>query len=455
MAIQSFTDFCPQFDQLQEAKKFDATQWEQLIVIAFNGGWRRDRETFDIAEADYRAVEPIAKKIAQDIKQATQSQRTEMLHFGTGAGETVRMVDWWKGKNTPKTDCYTSSGIRISLKKKGGSQLISGLKNETLSTFTAATKYMNAAPDAYASLLSQIETALTRRINASVFNINTIAQSADDIEKYRAVSTDQKAQLAAIGIDSETDLKNWIDDVITFKKGETRKVSSVDREEIFTLAKKMVGIRKEFQKLTPIIQEWFENNPDFKLWFTYEAASGHLKFAPTPKASANWIVEFDTDGERNAVNRLELAGSTAAHVRPSSYLRALSQKTTFRLGFKTSSGSGKGGVTAASLRSGEKSKAQVATERTAQDESRTLTDLDYFAESTWRDLMESTLLTEGIWDSVKSAFASVAQMLTAWLSRIIAKLRELLSKGIEAFLSFIGVSVESVDVDGINMLFSE
>lgn len=453
MAIQSFAQFQPEYNRLQEAKKLSATQWEQVIVIAFNGGWNKKSDTFGISEAEYRSVAPIAEKIAQDIKRATNATRTEMLHFGTGGGESIRMVEWWKGKNTPKTDCYTTNGVRVSLKKQGGSQLISGLKDETLSTFTAATKYLNASENVYASLLSEIEDVLSQRVKAGEYTINMITQVADDIEQYRKLSEKEKAQLASIGIESEADVQQWIDDVITFKKGDTRTVSSIDREAIFDAAKKMVGIRKEFQKLTPVVQDWFENNREFKMWFTYEAASGHLKFSPTPKASANWIVEFDTNGGANEVNRLEEASSTSSRIIPSAYLRNLSQKTTFRLSFKTSTGSGKGGTSAVSFRSSEKTKKQLEKERMVRTES--VSALEYFAESAWRDIMESVLLQEGIWDSVKSSVASVYRTIVEWVSRIVAKLRELLANGIDAFLAFIGIEIENVEVDGIDMLFSE
>lgn len=459
MAIQSFAQFQPEYERLQEAKSFSATEWEQLIVIAFNGGWPKKgekRDTFGIAQADYRAVESIAKKIADDIKQTTGAARAEMLHFGTGAGETVKMIDWWQGKNTPKTDCYTTSGVRVSLKKEGGSQLISGLKSETLSTFKAATKYLNQSESASEELLTRIDTALSRRISSGQFNINTIAKVADDIEKYRKLSAAEKEQFAAAGITSEKDLRNWIEDVITFKTGKTHEVSSVDRETIFDTAKKMVNIRNEFKNITPLIREWFEDNPAFKLWFTYEAASGHMKFAPTPKASANWIVEFNTTGGHNQVNRLEKASSTAGRVIPSSYMEELSHKTTFRIGFKTATGSGKGGSAAASLRSGEKTKKQLAKEReTLNAGVAPLSELEYFAESAWLDIVESSLLTEGIMDSLKSAFSSVTRALTEWVKRIMTKLREIASKGIDALLSFLGIEVETVDVDGIDMLFAE
>ena len=68
----------------------------------------------------------------------------------TGAGAT---------NTTPKTDMYTDS-YNISLKKKGGSQLASGTKEETIATFYAALEYMGENPKTKAlvdTILKSIE----------------------------------------------------------------------------------------------------------------------------------------------------------------------------------------------------------------------------------------------------------------------------------------------------------
>ena len=95
-----------------------------------------------------------------------------MIHFGKGSGA---MVDWWKGNATPKTDLYSTDGINISLKQRGGSQLMSGLHDETKSTFRAATEYMDDnAPKEVEQLVNSLGKVL-KNIEVQG-NINSIAK---------------------------------------------------------------------------------------------------------------------------------------------------------------------------------------------------------------------------------------------------------------------------------------
>ena len=72
-----------------------------------------------------------------------------MVQYGAGKAKS-NLSDFWqtpaKGvrggtDGTPKTDMYNSD-YNISLKKKGGSQLASGGKGETIATFHAALEYL-------------------------------------------------------------------------------------------------------------------------------------------------------------------------------------------------------------------------------------------------------------------------------------------------------------------------
>ena len=67
-----------------------------------------------------------------------------MTQFGGGKSK-ANLSDFWiynGGKDgTRKTDMY-SDNYNISLKKKGGSQLASGMTGETIATFNAALSYM-------------------------------------------------------------------------------------------------------------------------------------------------------------------------------------------------------------------------------------------------------------------------------------------------------------------------
>lgn len=454
MAIKTFKQYIT-----EAPSSISAEGWERAIVIAFNGGWDRAPEKYGLSKAEYQRVAPTAIKIATSIKKQTGSTlRDQMLHFGTGAGEKIQMVNWWKGKNTPKTDCYTPSGVRVSLKKQGGSQLMSGFREETLSTFEAAKIYLETQGDAASGqaqeLLDYILPTISRRLYAGQFNIDSIAQVADDIEEYTRLSPEQKKFLAVGGLKSKNDIRNFIKDTITFKSGQVKTLTDVEKKKLFAKAQELVGLRQEFRDISPKIADWFEGNPTFKLWFTYEAASGHMKFLPTPKASANWIVEFDPVlGTNNNINRLEARGSSSSRIIPSAYMEELAVKTSFRIGFKTGSGSAERGVTAGALRTGELFKMSGPTKvENTQPSQSTLVE---YADAMWEHIAQQELLHEDIASSLKDIFSKVKDAITRWVNLIIKKLQEIAAQGLTALMNFLNLEPEYVEVDGIDMLFSE
>jgi hypothetical protein len=146
---------------------------ESHIVIAYNGGYENAPETYDVGPISYEESKDISEAIAKDIQNKTGASPNSMIHFGKGNG---KMIDWWTGNATPKTDLYSTDGINISLKQKGGSQLMSGLLQETKSTFRAAQEYMdNNAPAEVEVLVDSLGDVLK---NMSVQgNINSIAKA--------------------------------------------------------------------------------------------------------------------------------------------------------------------------------------------------------------------------------------------------------------------------------------
>ena len=147
MHIKSMTEF------LTEDKR--ATEFEKYIVIAYNGGFQKARDTYGVEEENYNEEKEIAENIANDIRRKTKSPSGSMIHFGKGRG---KMISWWEGNPTPKTDLYSTAGINISLKQKGGSQLMSGLVGETRSTFKAGQIYMDKyAPKEIDYLITELE----------------------------------------------------------------------------------------------------------------------------------------------------------------------------------------------------------------------------------------------------------------------------------------------------------
>ena len=135
---------------LTEAVK--AADWEEVIVLAWNhlnlGLPYNSKKLLQVSNIKsikpwVREALPIGESICGDLGGREIKSKKAMKHTGSASGQ---LSDFWKaamkesgdrGSGTPKTDFYMP-GHRISLKKEGPSQLMSGKRGETYATFAAA-----------------------------------------------------------------------------------------------------------------------------------------------------------------------------------------------------------------------------------------------------------------------------------------------------------------------------
>ena len=232
--------------------------WENIITKQFNsivGQPNFDKEANKAAEkfSDY---DEMGIMLAKNIKNKIGS--SPITQFGAGKSK-ANLSDFWTtwgaGDGTPKTDMYNKE-YNISLKKKGGSQLASGAKGETLATFHAALEYMGqdrGASKDIDKILTAIENNFIKL--STKYTKGQLEKISKDQDKQKDLSKDDKAVLA---------------DFIT--------TESFHKE-----------LNKEIQKnLT------FDKQPEFLKWYTFEAMSGYKKFA-IQKGKASVCLEFDAD----------------------------------------------------------------------------------------------------------------------------------------------------------------
>lgn len=215
--------------------------WEALIVVAHNNKF--EGPEWERAEKFWETYGDAAQKIAKDFK--SKLKQKSLKQFGSSRATLSK--DWRGTNSTPKTDII-GNNVNISLKKKGGSQVLSGSKEEVISTFFAASRYV-----------SKKETKL-------------LADFIDMLEKkmktlyYDGTVTDLKGKIAS------GDLKPKKDAVV--KEYE-----------------KMV---LDIKQLTKMLNDQIFNSEKFKLAFTFEAATGTSKFS-SKEAVADTLVGFDAD----------------------------------------------------------------------------------------------------------------------------------------------------------------
>ena len=382
-----------------------ATEMEAHIVIAYNGGYEKAPDTYDIASESYENSKHISEAIAKDIHNKTKAPANSMIHFGKGNGA---MINWWKGKATPKTDLYSTDGTNISLKQRGGSQLMSGLYGETMSTFRAATEYMDGnAPKEVEKLVQSLGNVL-KDIQVQG-NINSIAKAI----KTKVIPKKIKAM-----------------------KGKKLVTINIDKKKYEQEMQDMVDWKAEMKQTGVVFREFFENNYEFKKWFCYEAATGETKFRPDKYANSNWVVEFDPkSGTDNNINQLSLADNT-----PSSYIDKITKKATIRIAPKTGSGS--------KVRADLTSKTHGSLRLDIKDEYEP--NFLNFMETSFNEFTNSFLLTEEPLTELK-----ILQSVKAWFKDVTAKLlekvKELAMRGIRFILEFFGFEVGKIKTTGLEL----
>lgn len=386
---------------VEESEIGGAAKMEQYIVIAYNGGWEKAPDTYDISLKEYEKNKSVAEKIAADIKRETKATPGSMIHFGKGSG---KMISWWEGSGVPKTDLYSTDGINISLKQKGGSQLMSGFAGETRSTFKAATILMG---------------------EKSPNTVNKLIEDLSDVLKTIVVPGNINSMVAAVK-------SGVIPDKITAKttSGKATKQIIIDKQSYAKKMKEFIDWKNKMKVLTPKFKTFFEENEEFKMWFSYEAATGKVKFQPDVRASANWIVEFDPSGKSNQIERLDISG------KPSPFMKDIAKKAKIRISPKTATGSkvdsmGQG-KTSGSFR--------ITLDETINNS------IDEWSDS--MVLNESVLTEEGIVSSIFSWFKNL-------LDKIIDTITNLAKNGLQAVLDYFGFDPGPVNISGLELFYSK
>ena len=239
------------------SKAPSGADWEDIIVHQYNkllGNENFDKKAKESAKKFYPTYEKIGKKIATSFK--GKNIKSQMIQFGGGKSK-ANLSSFWVSKGgsdgTPKTDMYTSTH-NISLKKKGGSQLASGAKGETIAMYSAALEYLGSSK----SGLTQIK-KIQKEIEDNFTKIST-EYSKGTLEK---MSKENKKNLSA---KDKKDVSQFV-------------TTEAFHKELNEKIKKHLN---------------FEKNPEFMKYLVYEAMSGSKKFS-LQKAKASVCIEFDAD----------------------------------------------------------------------------------------------------------------------------------------------------------------
>ena len=376
--------------------------WESLIAVAVNRinklKWKKGEE-WKRAEKFWSDYQKPSMKLGEAF--ISEFGLTDLKQLGSSTLATNKK---WKGINkTPKTDLI-SGPHKISLKKHGGSQLMSAGTAEAVSTFEAAMGRYSISKEgkkAVTSLMNSVQKKM-----GAMSTKGTIGA----IEKLRDATPKSKRSKAL--------------------KAKIEEMEGLQVDADF-LSKKMDKLFKDKQ---------------FKKYFCWEAASGEVKFKPSPKGISNVIVTFKDTG--SIANILPLDSPAKAG-------KILANGNGFYVSFKTGGGGSKPYL---SLRS---SKLSAIKKLLNQGDDiptfKTIIMEEYkkeFINESVEYLDEFKLfdkLKRKIKDVSKDVVDRAGKILSAVMKRISEAFDYILKLGeqmLQGFLIFFGLSISNVAVEG-------
>lgn len=274
---------------VNEASGPSGQEWESLISVGLAQINRKKIESlpeWKIAQK-YWSDETIKN---QAIKLATEFKKwfsvTQLSQLGDKRAQLSPSWKKWGGtNNTPKTDLL-GGNYHISLKKVGGSQLISGLAGEIQATFNAAKESMGANESLKGETIKWIDGLGAKMVKLSY--------------------------------------KGYVEDLDKLE-------SEYDWEELSPKQQDWITqknfLRESNKELTKELNNFFQDEK-FKKAFCFEAVTGNKKFQ-SRDAVANQLVEFDP--KNGSITK-------AISVRKHNDVGQIANSTKFYFSFKTSSG---------------------------------------------------------------------------------------------------------------------
>ena len=297
---ESYTPPVEKVQSLLAEVKMPAADWEKVICVAYNmKNDMSEEQAVQAAEIDewkpkHQEGLPAGNKIVENA--FGDSTKGNMLHYGSGSGSVTPKWDEYFVKATgkpaggatltPKTDMRLSNA-NISLKKYGGSQLMSGGKAETLATLGFA--YDNAPNNIKSKAFDNAWNKLQKDI-------------ADEYVRFKLPPGGQAGKIASGKMKVDQKMKDLV-----------------------------VGSMTKHKAMTDALLEIFEH-PGIKKEVVREAMSGREKFADK-LAAATHMMKFDPSGKAEYI--------AIDDKLVSKYTNA----TSFNISFKTS-GTGKQAWTA-------------------------------------------------------------------------------------------------------------
>ena len=238
-------------------------EWEDVIVYAFNemNGQSTDSETKEVAMRFWDMYEDQANVVAKEFKKKIKSKR--LVQTGRGMGK-VSLGPFWTdagaGNKTPKTDIAGADyKEKFSLKKEGGSQLISAGREESIAIVNAALSDLGQDAKFAQELIDAMETGMSKLISTET--VTALKQKSKSGSKSK--------------------------EVLDFQEKD-----------------------KQNKELSDMLAEHINGNRKFAQYLVFEASTGNHKFgSPSSPAAANYLAKFDPGSGKVEVENISSVDS--------------------------------------------------------------------------------------------------------------------------------------------------
>tara|TARA_B100001123_G_C15252677_1_gene1003406 strand:+ start:40 stop:1737 length:1698 start_codon:yes stop_codon:yes gene_type:complete len=368
-----------------------------------------------------------AIKVGKAFYDLSELNKEKMTQNGKGTGTLTGPWKGWhtggKKNTTPKTDMYVGKGgigQRISLKKSPGGQVMSGALGESIATFQAALSWMGDEDNA------------------------AVGKMIEDMKAgYKKIQMEG----------SITDLKAGTGFAATMNPKKRKK-----------LLAKLAAQDKVHGDLSELMNTLFNNNPDLKRWFVYEAATGGKKFGEDDISTADFVVEFDETKEaKGAIQKFK----DLRNPKTSKGLTDLVNETEFYCSFKT----GKKDPYTSTRTKTIKLEEYIPTLRhLIIDHIESNESTRMFLPENYEQLDEFALLNRAIQGMKRGATRLKTKAKDTWMSftdkvkkfladlfkkvdAALDKIKKLAGKALQALIEFFGFEVDSVKSSGPAIIF--
>ena len=276
---------------IAEAKGPSATEYESIITVGYNQGKppytltkAKDKAAFANVSQFFPTHNTDALLLGKAMKTVTSG-----VMYQHGASKDGTSPLWkkmtGKGKDTPKTDMYTSKH-NISLKKKGGSQLMSGAGRESIATLNAALEMSGeVGPSAILPVINSIEK------------------------------------------DFQTLL---LDGYLTDFKNKEKGFVNMSAKDYQDKSDEIMKVDAMHKSLTVKIESALQSEPGIRENICYIATTGYKKFPQGSRGIANKLIEFEPKSG-TITHNFDTGTPTAM----SSSMKNMASSTSFFCSFKT------------------------------------------------------------------------------------------------------------------------